>query len=778
MGERARALLYHRVVATRAQRAPGATRCRALATPGPGRSRRTLRWASRVGTLFDPDAATPHVRRARTPAGPPVPLSRTSRFRPAAILAAAAVLASCDGRPLSPTAAATPVAPSGKVSVRASKADAVMLVRTPSAAPGARGGTTLQLDAEVLNPNGKVLEHKQHVYWTSSDTLVATVDSTGFVTALDTGEVYIIVDHKKGVDTIDVVIEPVPVRSVAITGVDSLSLDDTASFTAAALDSVGEPLEGRTVTWTSLAPAIASVGDTGLVVALSLGATEITATVEGEEAHQALTVWPQPVASVTLDPATASVPQFRKVQFTATAYDRRGKVLMGRAVTWSSSAPAIAGFRVGTDTVVAHDVGTATLTATVEGATADAALTVTTPVEARALWVTRFEFTTASAVDFPKIRTIIQKAASANFNVVYFQVRTSGDALYFSDLEPCSPRMCTRLGGPRPAQDPLVVALDEAAKHGIEVHAWLNAYTGFIAGSATACNQFSPTPAPAIPNWLKANPSWSVSTKSFTTGVITRQVDNCLTTPEYMWVSPGVPQVRAQLARVSADIARRYGPQGLKGIHLDRIRYPSNQVSYDPATQDAFRQATGNFPTSNAQASWLNFRRGLVNQGVKDVYDSVRAVNPAMVLSAAVFPGYQPRAGWSAQWSFTDLFQDPQAWVAGGYLDVEVPMNYPATAASASWTVKAYCSNTDWTCVLDDHMNRIERQGGRQVYVGVGAISGWSQMQQQIDLAHDRAVTGMSVYSFSLVDAIPNAWAQLAAGPFKHKAAIPAMSWK
>jgi hypothetical protein len=254
-------------------------------------------------------------------------------------------------------------------------------------------------------------------------------------------------------------------------------------------------------------------------------------------------------------------------------------------------------------------------------------------------------------------------------------------------------------------------------------------------------------------------------------------VDNCATSAEYMYVSPGVPEVRAQLARVSADLARRYGPLGLRGIHLDRIRSPSNQVSYDPATQEAFRTATGAYPASNAQGAWLDFRRGLVNQAVKEVYDAVRAVDPSMVLSAAVFPGYKPRTGWAAQWSFTDLFQDPQAWVEGGYLDVEVPMNYPASATSASWTVKAYCSNTDWTCVMDDHIRRIEG-AGRQVYVGVGAIRGWDEMKRQIDLAHDRAITGMSVYSFSQVDAIPNGWALLAAGPFKNKASIPGMAWK
>jgi uncharacterized lipoprotein YddW (UPF0748 family) len=216
----------------------------------------------------------------------------------------------------------------------------------------------------------------------------------------------------------------------------------------------------------------------------------------------------------------------------------------------------------------------------------------------------------------------------------------------------------------------------------------------------------------------------------------------------------------------------------LKGIHLDRIRFPANNVSYDAASQDAFKAATGAYPTSNAQATWLNFRREFVNQGVHDVWDSVRAVDASLVLSAAVFPGYKPIAGWTATWSFTDLFQDPQAWAQGGYLDAEVSMSYPATATSTSWTVKTYCSNTDWTCALDDHRLRIEQQSARHMYVGVGAIKGWTEVSKQLDIAHQRLVTGISVYSYSLIDAIPNGWAQLASGAFKNPATIPVMRWK
>ena len=695
-------------------------------------------------------------------------------MRPRHAATALILLAACRGD-LS-TQLSPPDVPAYKVDVTASRHDVLLLLRTPSAAAGARGGQTVDLDAAVSNPQGHVLEHKKHTEWRSSDNAVATVDTTGLITAQDTGDVLIIVDEKKAADTVRVRIVPVPVRSVTVTGPDSIGVRDTVAYIATALDSAGEALVGREVSWHSTNGAVLkSLGD-GAAEALVEGSAQLEATVDLVTGRAPVRVWPATVAAVTVSPATLNLPQFRKTGFTAVARDRHGVVLTGRPVTWASSAPTIVQLiNTAGDSAATRDVGTATITATIDAKAGRAEVTVTDPVEARALWVTRFEYTGSSAVDFTKIATIFQKAASAHFNVVYFQVRTSGDALYFSDIEPCSPRMCGKLGGPRPAQDPLDVALAEAAKYGIQVHAWINAYTGFIGGSTAACNQFiESTPR----NWLKAHPEWSASTKNFTTNVITRQVDNCVGQTEYMYISPGVPEVRSQVAQVSADLARRYGPKGLRGIHLDRIRFSANTVSYDSASLKAFRAATGAYPTTNAQATWLNFRRGFVNQGVKEVWDSLRKIDPTMALSAAVWPGYMPKSGWSATWSYTDLFQDPQAWAAGGYLDVEVPMDYPATATSTSWTVKAYCSNTDWTCVLDDHIQRIEKASSRQVYIGVGAIRGWDEMAKQIDVAHDRAVTGMSVYSYGLVDAIPNGWAQLAAGPFKNRAIIPVMPWK
>ena len=75
------------------------------------------------------------------------------------------------------------------------------------------------------------------------------------VTAQDTGRVRVIVDYKYDADTVEVLVIPVPVASVALAAVDSLSLDDTVTFTATPLDSAHGPLEGRTVNWSSSAPS-------------------------------------------------------------------------------------------------------------------------------------------------------------------------------------------------------------------------------------------------------------------------------------------------------------------------------------------------------------------------------------------------------------------------------------------------------------------------------------------------------------------------------------------
>jgi uncharacterized lipoprotein YddW (UPF0748 family) len=669
-----------------------------------------------------------------------------------------------------------------KLDIAASTSDVVLLLRTPSAAPGERGGQTVNLDAAVTNPQGHLLPNKKHIEWRSLNELVATVDSAGLITALDTGNVLIVVDEKKAADTVRVRIVPVPVRSVVVSGPDSISVRDTVAYAVAALDSVGEPLLGREVAWHSTDGSVLESLGAGEAAGLQPGAALLEATVDMVVGRASVKVWPATAATVEVAPSTLSIALYRKGALSTTVKDKHGFVLTDRVVTWTSGDASVLTVAGGEVTTVAP--GKSDVHADAEGVRGSASVTVTNPVEARALWVTRFEYTGAASADAAKIASIMKKAGDAHFNIVYFQVRTAGDALYNSDIEPCSPRRCGSLGGTRPSFDPLTVAIAEADKYGIQVHAWLNSLTEWIAGSATACNQLVDNGR--TPRHMRfEHPDWQMLTSN-------GQAQPCLlasgTQPEYTWASPGIPAVRARLAQVAADIARRYR---VAGIHLDRIRYPGTTVSYDLPSKLTYAEThAGSFPTTNASPGWSDLRRSFVTAAVREVRDSIRAVNPALVLSAAVWPIYKPQLlgpmpGWSTGFSkgFDDYFQDPAAWLAEGTLDVAAPMTYPGTATSATYTIMATeCASLDWTCLLMDQKNRVEQIGRRHMYIGVGAIKGEAEIMRQIAKGRERQVTGFSVYSFSQVDNAQNncvnCWAKLAAGPFKYPATIPSMPWK
>lgn len=471
-------------------------------------------------------------------------------------------------------------------------------------------------------------------------------------------------------------------------------------------------------------------------------------------------------ASVTIDLQQITIAMNRSATLRATVRDASGNELTGRTVTWISDAPDVVFLApIGlTVSLITRSPGQTTVRVTVDGKADTATVTVGSPVEARALWVNRFEYTTSSSADAAKIASIMQKAASANFNIIYFQVRAAGDAFYSSAIEPCSPRVCGSLGGPMTV-DPLAVAITEAAKYGIQVHAWLNAFTGWISNTEAACALLvESTPR----HMLLEHPDWAMVGQAGTP-------QQCgPATPEYVWVSPGVPGVRTRLAQVAADIARRYD---VHGIHLDRVRYPTDTLSYDTASVNSYTRTFGSAPAPGS-VTWENHRRGFVNAAVREVADSLRAVDPALVLSAAVWPVYKAMPGWSSSKGFDDYLQDPRAWAGAGSLDVAVPMTYPGSATSTSFTVKdVLCANLDWTCLLNEHRAQIEQGAGKHVYIGVGAIKGWEEVQKQLAKGREQFVNGFSFYSFSQVDAF-DGWGLLAAGYFKFPALIPAMPWK
>src|SRR5213076_1575610 len=170
-----------------------------------------------------------------------------------------------------------------------------------------------------------------------------------------------------------------PVAAVTVSpAAPTVQVGQTAQLTATPKDANGTPLSGRAVTWASNNTAVAMVNGSGLVTAVATGAATITATSEGQSGTAVVTVSNVPVASVTVTPASASVPQGATVQLTATPRDANGTALTGRVVTWGSNNTAVATVS-GSGLVSGAGAGSATITATSEGQSGTAAITVTAP---------------------------------------------------------------------------------------------------------------------------------------------------------------------------------------------------------------------------------------------------------------------------------------------------------------------------------------------------------------------------------------------------------------
>jgi uncharacterized protein YjdB len=206
------------------------------------------------------------------------------------------------------------------------------------------------------------------------------ISAAGLYTAGQTSGTYQVTAAQSGgslAASASVTVLAVPVAAVTVSPTTASVLSgQTVQLTATPRDANGTPLSGRVVTWTSVNPAIATVSAAGLVTGVAAGPATITATSEGKSGTAAVTVSNVPVASVVVSPTAANVSVGGTVQLSATPTDAAGAVLTGRVVTWTSVNPAIATVSAaGLVTGVA--AGSATITATSEGKSGTAAVTVT-----------------------------------------------------------------------------------------------------------------------------------------------------------------------------------------------------------------------------------------------------------------------------------------------------------------------------------------------------------------------------------------------------------------
>jgi uncharacterized protein YjdB len=155
-------------------------------------------------------------------------------------------------------------------------------------------GQTVQLTATPKDSAGNPLTGRV-IAWSSDNTTVATVSTSGLVTGKGAGSATITAatGGKSGTSTITAAI--VPVASVVVSPASaSVPTGNMVQLTATPKDSVGNTLTGRAITWSSSATSVASVSSSGLVTGVTIGSATITAATGGKSGSSAITVTAPP----------------------------------------------------------------------------------------------------------------------------------------------------------------------------------------------------------------------------------------------------------------------------------------------------------------------------------------------------------------------------------------------------------------------------------------------------------------------------------------------------
>jgi uncharacterized lipoprotein YddW (UPF0748 family) len=248
----------------------------------------------------------------------------------------------------------------------------------------------------------------------------------------------------------------------------------------------------------------------------------------------------------------------------------------------------------------------------------------------------------------------LERLQRAGFNTIYVESFFHGYASYPSRVVQQRP-LNLESGA---EWDVLQTYLDEGQRLKLSIHAWLNVF--FLWHSGLGSVDKSPIFGPH-PEWLALDRNGSPLVVSEAEGPVKK-----------VFASPSHRGVREFLARVVKEVAANY--PALAGVQLDYIRYPLHwpeaPFDYSPDALRQFQEATKLDATKLAayDKDWQNWKTQQVTDTVQLLVETLRAVNPKLIISAAVFPGFAE--------NLRVKMQDSQTWAKRGYVDALLPMLY------------------------------------------------------------------------------------------------------
>lgn len=138
------------------------------------------------------------------------------------------------------------------------------------------------------------------------------------------------------------------------------------------------------------------------------------------------------------------------------------------------------------------------------------------------------------------------------------------------------------------------------------------------------------------------------------------------------------------------EVVTRYD---IDGIHLDYIRFLGANVDYHPACQKPFeewsKETVATWPKDvlkegKLHAAYEKFKLELITQVMRTSYKRIKAINPKLQVSAAVFSNPTHAKQF--------VYQDWAAWIEEGIIDWIAPMNYSTSVEQFTNTMAAAIS--------------------------------------------------------------------------------------
>ncbi|MEU8892034.1 family 10 glycosylhydrolase [Streptomyces sp. NPDC048442] len=240
----------------------------------------------------------------------------------------------------------------------------------------------------------------------------------------------------------------------------------------------------------------------------------------------------------------------------------------------------------------------------------------------------------------------LDTAVRRRLNTVVFQVRPTADALWPSPYEPWA-ECLTGEQGRDPGWDPLAVAVEEAHRRGLELHAWFNPYR--VANHTDPGRLSAAHPARRHPGWVVPYGG-------------------------KLYYNPGLPEVRRFVQDAMLDAVRRYD---VDAVHWDDYFYPY------PVAGQTFDDADAYAAHGTGFGKVADWRRHNTDLLVREMSERIQEVRPGVRFGVSPFgvwrnadrdpEGSRTRAGVG---TYDDLYADTRKWVREGWLDHVCPQLY------------------------------------------------------------------------------------------------------